>query len=73
MQGMKLAPEWRKPVTRKSFFFQVRPVSRMNEEIRCIIYKGKTAKNEWENDESGFLQAFYSLHKKLGQFFFHTY
>ena len=34
--------------------------------------KGKTAKNEWKNDGSDFLQALYSLHKKLGQFFFHT-
>ena len=24
----------------------------MNEEIRCITNEGKTAKNEWENDDS---------------------
>ena len=29
----------------------------MNEEIHCIAYDGKTAKDEWENDNSGFLQA----------------
>ena len=44
----------------------------MNEEIHCITNDRKTAKNEWENDESGFLLALYSAYKKLGQFFFHT-
>ena len=29
----------------------------MNEEIHCITNGGKTAKNEWENDYSDFLQA----------------
>ena len=41
----------------------------MNEEIHCIINEGKTAKNEWENDDSNFLRALYSVYKKLGQFF----
>ena len=27
----------------------------MNEEIRCITNERKTAKNEWENDDSDFL------------------
>ena len=27
----------------------------MNEEICCITNEGKTAKNEWENDDSNFL------------------
>ena len=36
----------------------------MNKEIRCITNKGKTAKNEWENDESDFLKALHSLNKK---------
>ena len=45
----------------------------MNEEIRYITNEGKAAKNEWENDDSDFLQALYSGHKKLGQFVFHTY
>ena len=44
----------------------------MNEEIPCIINKGKTVKTEWEN-VTDFLRALYSLYKKLGQFFFHTY
>ena len=44
----------------------------MNEEILCIINKGKTVKTEWEN-VTDFLRALYSLYKKLGQFFFHTY
>ena len=44
----------------------------MNEEIHCITNKGKTAKNEWENDDPDFLLALYSVNKKLGQFFFRT-
>ena len=42
----------------------------MNEEINCITKKGKTAKNEWENDDSDFLVALCSVYEKLGQFFF---
>ena len=53
-------------------FFQNKPVYRMNEEIGCILNKGKTAKNEWENHDSAFLQTLYSIYKKLGQFFFYT-
>ena len=41
----------------------------MNEEIRCIINEEKTARNEWENDDSNFLRALYSAYKKIGQFF----
>ena len=37
-----------------------------NEEICCITNKGKVAKNEWKNDDSDFLQAFYRVYKKLG-------
>ena len=44
----------------------------MNEEICCIINKGKTAKNKWENDYSDFLWALYIACKKLGQFLLHT-
>ena len=44
----------------------------MNEEIRCITNKGKAAKNERENNDSDYLQALYSVYKKLGQFFSHT-
>ena len=33
----------------------------------------KMTKNEWENDDSDFLQALYRVYKKLRQFFFHTY
>ena len=38
----------------------------MNEEIPWITNKGKTAKNEWGYDNSDFLRALYSVHKKLG-------
>ena len=41
----------------------------MNEEICCITNEGKTARNEWENDDSNFLWALYSVYKKKsGQF-----
>lgn len=43
----------------------------MNEEICSITNWGKMVKNEWENDGSVFLQALYSVFKKLGQFFSH--
>ena len=29
----------------------------MNEEICCVTNEGETTKNEWENDDSGFLRA----------------
>ena len=45
----------------------------MNEEIRYIAKKGKVAKNDWGNGDFDFLEAVYSVFKKLGQFFFHTY
>ena len=38
-----------------------------------ITNEGKTAKNQWENDDSDFLEALYNVYKKLGQFFFQTY
>ena len=40
----------------------------MNEEIHCLSNEGKKARNEYENDDSGFLRALYSVYKKLGQF-----
>ena len=33
----------------------------MNEKICCITNKGETAKNEWQNDDSDFLQALCSV------------
>ena len=44
----------------------------MNEEICCITNEGKTARNEWENDDSNFLRALYSVYKKIRTIFFHT-
>ena len=41
----------------------------MNEEFHCITNGEKAAKNEWENDDSDFLRALYSVYKKLGKFF----
>ena len=35
------------------------------QEIHCITDKGKVAKNEWKNDDSGLLWALYSVHKKI--------
>ena len=45
----------------------------MNEEICCIVNKGKTVKIGWVNVDYGFLQALCSLFKKLGQLFLHTF
>ena len=44
----------------------------MNEEICCITNEGKTARSEWENDDSDFLQALYKVYKKIRTIFFHT-
>ena len=44
----------------------------MNEEIRCITNEEKMARNEWENDDSDFLPALYSIYKKIRTIFFHT-
>ena len=44
----------------------------MNEEIRCITNEGEAAWNEWENDDSDFFRALYSLCKKIRAIFFHT-
>ena len=35
----------------------------MNEEICCITDEGTMAKNGWENNDSDFLWALYSVHK----------
>ena len=37
----------------------------MNKEIGCITNKLKKAKNEWENDDSDFFRALYSVHKNI--------
>ena len=37
----------------------------MNEEIRCITSKGKTAKNESEIDNSDVLGASFSVYQKI--------
>ena len=59
------APNWKKPATHKHFFFQNKPVLRMNEEICCITNEEKMARNEWENDDSDFLSALYSVYKVI--------
>ena len=43
----------------------------MKEEICWITNNGKTAKSEYENDDSDFIWALYSVNKKVGQFVFH--
>ena len=44
----------------------------MNEEICCITNEGKMARNEWENNDSNFLRALYSIYKKIRTISFHT-
>ena len=34
-------------------------------EVCCITNKGKTAKNEWGNDDSDLLRALYIVYKKI--------
>ena len=34
--------------------------------------KGKTAMNEWENNDSDILRALYSVYKRIMTIFFHT-
>ena len=41
----------------------------MNEEICCINNKEKTAKNEWENGDSDFLQSLCNVYKNLDNCF----
>ena len=53
------APGWRKLATCKHFFFKT---NLFNEEINCTTNEGKTAKNEWENDDPDFLQALHSIY-----------
>ena len=69
---MKRAPDCRKSARHRKFFSKQTRL-RNEAEICCITNKGKTAKNELENDNSDFLGASYSVYKKLGQFFFHTW
>ena len=42
----------------------------MNEEICCITNEGKTARKQWENDDFDFLQALYTVYKKIRTIFF---
>ena len=44
----------------------------MNEQICCIANEGEMAWNEWENDDSDFFQALFSVYKKIRAIFFHT-
>ena len=37
----------------------------MIEEICCITNEGKTAKNEWENDDSDLPRVLYSVYKTI--------
>ena len=37
----------------------------MKKEIHCITNKGKTAKNEWENDDSDFFLTLCDVYKKI--------
>ena len=45
----------------------------MNKEIHCINNKKKTTKNKWEDDDSDFLQALYSVCKKIRTILFPQY
>ena len=51
---------------RVNSFFQNKPVSRMNQDIHRITNKRM---NEWENDDSDFLQALYRVYKNKENYF----
>ena len=40
----------------------------MNKEIVALSKNKNEAKNEWENDDSDFLQVLYRVYKKIWQF-----
>ena len=40
----------------------------MNKEIVALLKNKNEAKNEWENDDSDFLQVLYRVYKKIWQF-----
>ena len=40
----------------------------MNKEIVVLLKNKNEAKNEWENDDSDFLQVLYRVYKKIWQF-----
>ena len=40
----------------------------MNKEIIALLKNKNKAKNEWENDDSDFLQVLYRVYTKIWQF-----
>ena len=65
IQGTKRALNLRKPATHNQLFFHL-----FKEQMKKFVAlltkeKGKTALNEWENDDSDILQALYSGYKKI--------
>ena len=40
----------------------------MNKEIVALLKNKNEAKNEWENDDSDFLQVLYRVYTKIWQF-----
>ena len=60
---------WRKPAMHKQFFFSKQTC--LN--ICCITNKGKTAKNEWENDTLALFDLYTMYIKNLRQYFFCIY
>ena len=40
----------------------------MNKEIVALLKNKNKAKNEWENDDSDFLQVLYRVYTKIWQF-----
>ena len=69
---MKRAPDWRKPAMYKKLFLKKNLFKEWMKKFVALLIKKKTAKNEWENDDSDFLQALYSVYKKIRTIFFFT-
>ena len=57
------APNQGRTATRKQLFFKKKTCLIMDEEAHYITNKRKTAQNEWENGDSDFLRALYSVYK----------
>ena len=52
-----MAPSWRKPATHKQFFLKINMFQEWMKKFVALLTKekGLMTKNEWENDDFGFL------------------
>ena len=67
MQGMKRAPSRRKAATSKQLLFKANLFKEWLKKFVTLLTKeaGKTAMNDWENDDPDILWALISVYKKI--------